>query len=597
MKFTELTKNQEENEALTRKLTMKEHECDLLNKQLFEVNRQMKIAGDRIKQLEDDNQYRKEVVKLEKALQIKEDFIRDLQEEFRRCATDKADLSVRLKTICEDKEKEGVKYQECIAVVSRLKHDIGEREMEIRQLKVDFDESYNDMKQDLNERIVKTEELEVSLQEQQEENSRLRTENVQLKNKVKVDQKDGAENELGTTEQELAGAIVSLAEAMESLNCRLEAQETLLKDHCHQIPPQPQVTKPTQPQPPSRPQPLPRPLPQSLTLPCTHSSTPAQKQMSSVTQPPKILPQPSTQQSTQPLTHSYLSHPSAISSHSATSYPVPETMLSTCEPSPQLQKPATFMNPQQYGQPIQKYQTVQKYHIESQPQSSISSQRNFVPPPTFKHAVSSFVTPHHTTDAPQPSASSQKTTMIISDSTPTRINNNQIKKNIDVSKESVIFKKFPGHTASEIAYYAPKPLGDCKPHQVVIIAGTNSLARELFENNTVDEYKVVNEILDIARAARNSGAVRIHVSSILPRRGFRYRDVVGKVNDLLFMACVAEDFSFLDQVGITLDHIAADGIHPSFYGSTILKYNILSVFDTFDRNFMDFRHDYEKAIC
>ena len=69
-----------------------------------------------------------------------------------------------------------------------------------------------------------------------------------------------------------------------------------------------------------------------------------------------------------------------------------------------------------------------------------------------------------------------------------------------------------------------------------------------------------------------------------------------RVNDLLYMACVAEHFVYLDQSGITMDHISSDGIHPNSYGSTILKYNILSVFDTFDRDLMDFRNDYEWAI-
>ena len=138
---------------------------------------------------------------------------------------------------------------------------------------------------------------------------------------------------------------------------------------------------------------------------------------------------------------------------------------------------------------------------------------------------------------------------------------------------------------------------DCHPNQVVIIAGTNSLTKELVENNTIDEYTVVNEILDIARAARKCGVEKIHVSSILPRRGHQYRSAVENVNNFLYMACVAEDFLFMDQVGITLDHIDSDGIHPNFYGSTVLKYNILSVFDTFDCNLMDFRSDYEKSIC
>ena len=144
--------------------------------------------------------------------------------------------------------------------------------------------------------------------------------------------------------------------------------------------------------------------------------------------------------------------------------------------------------------------------------------------------------------------------MIIADSTPYKIKINQIKDNINLSQESVIIKRYPGHTADEIAFYSPKPLSDIKPEQVIIIAGTNSLTRSIHESGSVDEFEVVNEILEIARAARANGAKKIHVSSVLVRRGFAYRDVVDKVNEVLYMACLAENFMFMDQAEISLNH-------------------------------------------
>ena len=166
-----------------------------------------------------------------------------------------------------------------------------------------------------------------------------------------------------------------------------------------------------------------------------------------------------------------------------------------------------------------------------------------------------------------------------------------------MTEEAVIMKKYPGHTAEEIAYYAPKPLSDNKPQQVIIIAGTNSLSRSIYQKGTVDEHEIVDEILEIARAARAHGAERIHVSSILERRIHQYRVAVPKVNDLLYMCCLAENFVFMDQSDISLAHIDSDGIHPNFHGSTILKYNILSAFRTFDSNNMTFRNDYDNALC
>ena len=159
---------------------------------------------------------------------------------------------------------------------------------------------------------------------------------------------------------------------------------------------------------------------------------------------------------------------------------------------------------------------------------------------------------------------------------------NSIKDNINLAEEEVIFKRYPGHTAEEMAFYAPKPLGDIKPDQVVIIAGTNSLSRSINQDGAVDEYQVVDEILQIARSARSHGVKKIHVSGILVRRGYQYRDIIPKVNDLLYMACLAEDFVYIDQDDITLAHLDADGLRPNFYESTILKFEILSLFRTYE---------------
>ena len=101
--------------------------------------------------------------------------------------------------------------------------------------------------------------------------------------------------------------------------------------------------------------------------------------------------------------------------------------------------------------------------------------------------------------------------MIISDSISGRIKLNQMKNNIDTSKETAVFKRFPGHTASEISFYAHKPFGDYRPDQVIIVAGTNSLTRDFYEKDAIDEYEIVNEILEIARVARSYGVSRIHV--------------------------------------------------------------------------------------
>ena len=186
---------------------------------------------------------------------------------------------------------------------------------------------------------------------------------------------------------------------------------------------------------------------------------------------------------------------------------------------------------------------------------------------------------------------------MICDSTPGRINIKDVKANIDTNKEAVIFKRYPGQTAEEIAFYAPKPLSDIKPEVAMIIAGTNDLSKAVYTNGgTINENEVVKNIRAIAEAARDSGAQKIYISGVLVRWGHQYKNAIARVNNLLETMCRDENFIFMDQGDITANHISGDGIHPNFHGTTILKFNLLSAFDTFNPYISNFQTEYEKAL-
>jgi hypothetical protein len=186
--------------------------------------------------------------------------------------------------------------------------------------------------------------------------------------------------------------------------------------------------------------------------------------------------------------------------------------------------------------------------------------------------------------------------MVLTDSMAGRVNIKQVNRNIDTNEEEVIFKRYPGHTADELAFYAPKPLHDEKPNQVIIIAGTNDIGKEVDSGRVVNEHDVVEKILKIGRIARDAGAVKIFVSSIIVRHGYQYKNAVKRVNNLLVSSCSSEGFWFLDQSDITSSHIGYDGVHLNFHGQTLLKMSILSCFNTFNPYFTDFEYDYERSL-
>ena len=113
---------------------------------------------------------------------------------------------------------------------------------------------------------------------------------------------------------------------------------------------------------------------------------------------------------------------------------------------------------------------------------------------------------------------------------------------------------------------------------------------------TVNEYLVVDNLMKIAKKARDAGAEKVYISEILVRHGYHFKNGVKRVNNLLHTTCQAEGFVYMDQSDITSDHISTDGVHPNFHGSTILKMNILSCFRTFNPFICDFVEEYDRAL-
>ena len=69
---SEVREKEEDFVVLSFKLKHKNQECDELGKRVFDLTQEMKIASDRIKQLE-NHKYRAEVIKLEEKVEEKQE--------------------------------------------------------------------------------------------------------------------------------------------------------------------------------------------------------------------------------------------------------------------------------------------------------------------------------------------------------------------------------------------------------------------------------------------------------------------------------------------------------------------------------------------
>ena len=187
------------------------------------------------------------------------------------------------------------------------------------------------------------------------------------------------------------------------------------------------------------------------------------------------------------------------------------------------------------------------------------------------------------------------TTFVISDSTIGNMTAGQLRKNIDQNNEDVIVNRHPGATTTELNHYCTLPLNQIRPENCIIFAGSNDISRGV-RNKDLNENVIVNNILNIGRKAKAVGTKKIFISSMLVRYGYRYANIITRINTLLESCCMEEGFIFLDHSDVTLRHICGDGLHTNYYGHTILKMNILLCFYTFNPYLCNFSDIYDKAL-
>ena len=179
-------------------------------------------------------------------------------------------------------------------------------------------------------------------------------------------------------------------------------------------------------------------------------------------------------------------------------------------------------------------------------------------------------------------------TLILSDSTIGQLTAKEVRRHLDKDTEEVFVNRHPGATASEISYYSKLSLDELRPERVIVFAGSNDISRSYQSTRSVNEYEVVNNILNIARNAKNAGAKSIYISSVLSRSGYEFKNIIKRVNNLLDASCVDEGFYFLDHSDVTTSHLGYDVLHCNRFGYCILKMNILRCFTSFNSFICDF---------
>ena len=155
-------------------------------------------------------------------------------------------------------------------------------------------------------------------------------------------------------------------------------------------------------------------------------------------------------------------------------------------------------------------------------------------------------------------------------------------------------RKMPGHIAKEILHSCDYQLHNVQNDQVIIVAGSNDITQGYYANN-LDINNIVADVIGIGAKSRDSGANRVVIAAIPPRRHKGIDEVINQVNLVLKDQCARNEYLFLEHE-IRARHLWNDGLHLNDGGLCILKMHILRMFITFDEQRCDFKKNFEDAL-
>lgn len=131
-----------------------------------------------------------------------------------------------------------------------------------------------------------------------------------------------------------------------------------------------------------------------------------------------------------------------------------------------------------------------------------------------------------------------------------------------------------GAQSHELHHYVKQHIADDSPHGLIIVGGTNDLPKRDDRRQLTDE-QIADNIIATGQYAHSQGVVNIFISGITRRKGIYFEKRRKTINRILYEKCVDNDFKFIDNDNISLDH--TDGLHLHPEGTTILKRNFIDI--------------------
>ena len=169
----------------------------------------------------------------------------------------------------------------------------------------------------------------------------------------------------------------------------------------------------------------------------------------------------------------------------------------------------------------------------------------------------------------------ERKTLIFSSSLTRDISRQQSSFNNMCKKSDVRFHEFKGKKACDIVKYMIPHLEEEQPSSVVFVAGGNDLATQ--DVPMAEIQKVADCLIEGGLACRGMYGVQdVYISSIMPRENSYFQGNRHRLNNILRSMCKQMDFIFIENSNIVLSsHGHHDGVHLNFEGSNVLRDNLL----------------------
>ena len=97
----------------------------------------------------------------------------------------------------------------------------------------------------------------------------------------------------------------------------------------------------------------------------------------------------------------------------------------------------------------------------------------------------------------------------------------------------------------------------------------------------IDPIETAKSIIEIGKQCCNYNVNEVIISSITAKKSLKLTSIIREINDAVESFCETENFYFIRNDDITIEHLEEDGVHLNDSGTDILAGNFVDYFNNY----------------